>query len=77
VAGADELLARYLVPAVNCGEPPKRPHLSVIRSCDLEPMHQADPTTGWKRVRGALYWIAFAAAALALLAGAAYAGGVW
>jgi hypothetical protein len=29
------------------GTPPRRPHLSVIKSYDLEPVQQPDETTSW------------------------------
>jgi hypothetical protein len=33
------------------GTPPRRPHLSVIKSYDLEPVQQPDETTRWARVQ--------------------------
>lgn len=55
--------------------PRPRRHLSVIKSVDLEPVHQPEFTTRWERAQSAAWIVLLCIAAFALITGAAWCGG--
>ena len=57
------------------GAQPRR-HLMVVRSCDLEPLHQPEMTTRWVRVQSAALVVLLCIASFALIAIASWLGGI-
>lgn len=55
------------------GALPRR-HLSVIKSTDLEPVHQPEETTQWARMQSAGLVVLLCIGAAALITAAAYLG---
>lgn len=59
------------------GAPARRPHLSVVRRCDLEPVHQPEETTAFTKTQLVGLYGLIGIAVLVLIALAAFAGGAW